>query len=501
MAAPRVAVGGILTECNDFGGVPIDLEAFERFELRRGDEVLGARRGVMGGMLDALSGREAEAAPLLFGSTSPGGPLTDQCYEALRRELLDRLRAAGPVDGVLLALHGAAVAETVDDVEGDLLEGVRALVGPDVRVVATLDLHAHVTGEMVRYADGLLGWETYPHTDTYTTGQRGADLLLDAVSGSVRPCMALAKVPVLTGAVNGSTEGDGPFAALMRRAKALEARPGVLSTSVFLVQPFLDRPGMGSGALVVTDGDSDAARSEAADLAAEYWRRRRDFEPEMSRPRDAVRAGLEIKGGPVLLLETADACGGGAAGDGVACVTALAELAPDALSMAPVVDPAAAAACHAAGAGAAVDLRLGHRVDPRWGEPVEISGVVETLSDGRFAYRGGIWEGTVGDMGPTAVVRAGGLRLLVSTHPTYEWQGEQFESVGLDTDGAKFVVVKNPMNYRIAHPGARAAIVVDSPGPTPASCRALPYARMARPFFPLDDDIDGLQPEVFVSGV
>ena len=493
---PCVAVGGILTECNDFGGQLIDVAAFERFELRYGADVLGVTGGVMGGMLEVLTEREARPVPLLFASTSPGGPLTDECYDTLRRDLLAALEAVVPVDAILLALHGAAVSETVDDIEGDLLAATRALVGPGVPIVATLDLHAHVTEAMVTNADGLVAWETYPHRDSYTTGRRGAALLVDTAVGAVRPTMVMAKVPVLTGAVNGSTEGDGPFADMMRKAKALETRPDVLSTSMFLVHPFIDRPGMGSGGLVITDGDTATARHTAVALAEEYWQRRHEFEPDMSSPAEAVRRGLLIDDSPIVLMETADACGGGAAGDSVACIVALAELAPDAVSVAPVVDPEAAAECHAAGVGAEVTLRVGHRLDPRWGDPMTITGTVEALTDGRFVYDGGIWEGVVGEMGPTAVLRSRGLQIVIASHPTYEWTGEQYGSVGVDARTPKFAVAKNPMNYRMVYPDAP-VIVIDSPGPTPASVRSLPFERMQRPFFPLDDDIPGLRPIVF----
>jgi len=496
MTGPRVAVGGILTECNDFGGRPIDVAAFERFELRYGDDVLDVAGGVMGGMLEVLAEREARPAPLLFASTSPGGPLTDECYETLRRDLLAALEAVVPVDAVLLALHGAAVSETVHDIEGDLLARARSLVGADVPIVASLDLHAHVTEEMITNADGLVAWETYPHRDAYTTGRRGASLLVDAAVGAARPTMVMAKVPVLTGAVNGSTEGDGPFADMMRKAKALEELPDVLSTSMFLVHPFIDRPGMGSGGLVITDGDQDGARTAAVALAEEYWQRRHEFEPDMSTPAEAVRQGLLIDDSPVVLMETADACGGGAAGDSVACIAALADLAPDAVSVAPVVDPEAAAQCHMAGVGAEVTLRLGHQLDPRWGDPMSITGTVEVLTDGRFVYEGGIWEGVVGEMGPTAVLRSGGLQIVIASHPTYEWTGEQYTSVGVDAYSPKFAIAKNPMNYRMVYPDAP-VIVIDSPGPTPASIRSLPFERMRRPFFPLDDDIAGLRPTVF----
>ena len=496
-AGPRVAVGGILTECNDFGGQPIDVAAFERFELRYGDDVLEVAGGVMGGMLEVLAERGTTPVPLLFASTSPGGPLTDECYETLRRDLLAALEAVAPVDAVLLALHGAAVSETVHDIEGDLLARARSLTGPDVPIVATLDLHAHVTEDMVTNADGLVAWETYPHRDAYTTGRRGASLIVDTAVGAARPTMVMAKVPVLTGAVNGSTEGDGPFADMMRKAKALEDRPDVLSTSMFLVHPFIDRPGMGSGGLVITDGDAAGARQAAVALAEEYWQRRHEFEPAMSSPAEAVRQGLAIDDQPIVLMETADACGGGAAGDSVACIAALLQHAPDATSVAPVVDPGAAAQCHAAGIGAEVTVRLGHQLDPRWGEPIAVTGTVEALTDGNFVYEGGIWEGVVGEMGPTAVMRSGGLQIVIATHPTYEWTGEQYTSVGVDALTPKFAVAKNPMNYRMVYPDAP-VIVIDSPGPTPASVRSLPFERMKRPFFPLDDDIPGLRPTVFV---
>ena len=148
---------------------------------------------------------------------------------------------------MLLPLHGAAAGEDVEDLEGDLILAVRQLVGEGIPVVATLDLHANVTPEMVRHADALVAWETYPHRDSFSTGERGARLLLNTLDRVCRPKMAMGKVPVITSAIHGSTEGDDPFADIMRFAKSHEGKNGVLSTSVFLLHPFLDQEGMGSG--------------------------------------------------------------------------------------------------------------------------------------------------------------------------------------------------------------------------------------------------------------
>ena len=449
----------------------------------------------MGGMLEVLAEREARPVPLLFASTSPGGPLTTECYEALRRDLLAALEAVTPVDAVLLALHGAAVSETVHDIEGDLLAAARALVGPGVPIVATLDLHAHVTEAMVTNADGLVAWETYPHRDSYTTGRRGAALVVNAAVGAVRPTMVMAKVPVLTGAVNGSTEGDGPFADMMRKAKALEARADVLSTSMFLVHPFIDRPGMGSGGLVITDGDTAGARDATVALAEEYWQRRHEFEPAMSTPAEAVRQGLLIDDSPIVLMETADACGGGAAGDSVACIAALANSPPMRCrwrrSWTPRQRPSATPRVAPSDAPSRPPAR------PPLGQPDHhcrhCRGAHRRQVRLRRRHLGGRRRRDGPDGGPTV-----GWPADRDRHASHLRVDRRAVRVGgRRRDAPKFAVVKNPMNYRMVYPDAPAVIVIDSPGPTPASVRSLPFERMQRPFFPLDDDIAGLRPTVF----
>lgn len=493
----RIALGGILTECNELGGPPIDLDWFARYDLRREGEILEMEGGAVGGMLQVLREAGAQPVPLLYASTCPGGYLTAACYDQLKGELLQRLAATLPVDGVLLPLHGSAVAEQTGDLEGDLILAVRQRVGPAVPIVATLDLHAHVTAAMVRGADALVAWETYPHRDALDTGQRGARLLLEVVAGRCRPTMAMAKVPVVTSGVRGSTEWGDPFGRIMAGAKALEGHEGILSTSAFMVHPYLDQPGMGSGVLVITDGDLAKAKKLARDLALQYWDLRFELEPQTYTPREAVAQGLKIEGGPVVLVETADCCGGGAAGDSGATLKALLEVELPGPALVPVVDPQVAAACHEAGAGAWVEVELGHHLDPRWGTPVRVRGQVLRLSEGRFRYLGGIWGGTEGNMGPAAVLEVGQIQILVAAHPTYDWMDEQFAALGMVPRAAKFVVAKNPMNYRQAYGAfAREVFVLDTPGPTPPTVRHVKYKRLARPYFPVDEQIPGLEPVV-----
>ena len=288
---PRVALGNIFTESNHLAGVNTTLADFERTELRRGPEVFDIRDGVVGGALGALEARGVETVPLLVASAYPGGILTEPCYLALKDEFIERLKAALPVGGVLAPLHGAAGVERIGDLEGDLLQAVRKVVGTDVPVVATLDCHAHVTRQMVENSDALLAWETYPHRDTFTTGERGANLLADIVDGKVRPVMAMAKAPVLVSGFKGNTDPPGAFAEIMTFAKSLESRGGVLSTSALLVHPHLDLPDMGGGGLVITDGDPETAASLANEIASMLWERRSDLETTGCKPGDAIERG------------------------------------------------------------------------------------------------------------------------------------------------------------------------------------------------------------------
>ena len=501
----RVAVGMFFTECNHLGGVALTPADFERKGVLAGDELLAALgRGdappVLIGVYEELVRRGKAVVPLVKAEAFCGGPLTAACWKALRDRMLAALRDAGPVDGVVLAMHGSAVADNALDPEGELLERTRKSVGRAAAIVATLDHHANVTRKMIENADALVAWETYPYNDTRETGVRGARLLCDTLDGAIRPTMAFAKAPVLVSGCNAQTEWPGPFADLMRASKKLEGAGGVLSANMILAHPYLDVPELGGGAIVITDNDASLARSHAVQLARDYWARRFDLEAETHTPQEAIRRGMAIDGGPVLLVETADCIGGGAAGDSVAALAALLRLAPSERAIAPVVDPDAVAVCKRAGVGAAVSLTLGHKLSPKWGLPIAVRGLVERLHDGAFTYDGGIWGGVRSTMGDSAVLRVGEARVLVTSLPTYDWKDEQYRAVGLEWANAKFVVIKNPMNYRLTlAPAAKAVFILDTPGPTPPTLKHVPYKRLRRPYFPADTSIASFEPIVYES--
>ena len=232
----------------------------------------------------------------------------------------------------------------------------------------------------------------------------------------------------------------------------------------------------------------DSAAQLATELATEYWRRRAEL--EVRTPEQAVAAGLQADG-TVLLVETADCGAGGAAGDSAASLKALLGAALPGPALVPVVDPAAARACHEVGTGNTVTVAVGHRLDPQWGKPVTVTGRVLRLSDGRFRYRVGIWDGVEGDMGPTAVLEVptrggtGAVRILLATHATYDWADEQFRCVDLDPAAAKFIVAKNSMNYHLAYsPLARRHQHPGHPWPYPGHRTRRPVPQPAAPLVP-----------------
>ena len=488
----RIAVGQISSESNHFVTLACELEFFRQTGFILEGAGLLELRGTGGEVAGILSVLEAdggiEVVPLLAARANSAGPLSAACYQYLRDRLLHSLSGALPLDGVILSHHGSMAATTEDDPEGDIAAAVRRIVGSDVPIAMTLDLHANVTHRMVEAADIILGYERYPHLDVAETGARAARLLLGAVRREVHPVMAYAKLPMLLTAFHGTTEGDAPFARMMRRAKALEGSGGILSTSLFFVGSYIDVPEIGSGALVISDGDPENSIAECRRMAAEFWEARHEFDVQTCSIAEAVELGRNTLGGPVLLLDAADTTGGGAAGDGAGLIRGLVEAGVHEPSLAMVVDPEAAAICAAAGPGQRAALRLGHKLDPRWGTPVTISGKVRRVFEGRFVYAGGILSGRSATMGTSAVFDVGSLSILIASYATYDWADEQYRCAGLDPRKAKFVGVKNMMNFRYGYKDCmKAAFMLDLPGPTPADMRMLPFRRACRPIYPLDE--------------
>ncbi|MBI2493065.1 MAG: M81 family metallopeptidase [Candidatus Rokubacteria bacterium] len=477
-------------ETNTFSTLPTDRRQFEARALRYGGEILEAYRGTgtcLGGMIDAAAARGVTLVPSLAAAASPAGRVSADFYEQTKARLLADLRAAAPLDGVLLDLHGAMVPEAAEDGEGDLLRAVRAALGPAVPVGVTLDFHANVSADMVAHATLLHGYKTYPHVDMDARGREAAERLADVAAGRLRPAVAWRQTPLLP-PIAGQLTARGPMRRLSDLADGMEHDPRVVSVSVFAGFPLADIRDAGLSVYVATDGDRPLAERLADELARTAWEHRREFLHTALPVEAAVAKALAAAGRPVVLADIADNTGGGAAGDTTEVLRELLRVGARGVTVACVWDPAAVAACARAGVGATVTVEVGGKVDPSHGAPVPVTGRVRTLSDGRFVHRGPMFRGLEGRLGPTAVLDVNDLKIVLIS---YRWQTldpEMIRFVGIDPAAERILVVKSSVHYRAAfEPIAHEVIEVDAPGLSSSNLARFSFKHVRRPIFPLDE--------------
>lgn len=485
---PRVLFAYLVQETCSFATTKFDLEAFRRYFLDFGDEVIERHRG--GGMepAGAIAAAEEEGVtlvPVLASYGGTGGPVTDETYSFFRERILEACRReAAAVDGALLCLHGAMVTESLDDPEGDLLPRVRQILGPEKPVVLTLDLHAHITEAMLAPVDGVVAYHTFPHQDFRDTAYRGMKLLARALRREVRPVVAHRKLPMITPPEPQNTSRP-PGSEVMGRVLAAEKAPGILAAAIFMVQPQLDLPNLGWSVVVTADGDAALARARADEIGEFAWQNRRRFLFKRTPIPEALRLARESEGGPFVLADTSDATSGGAEGDSTWLLRGLLAEPVPGQALVLICDPEATIKCFAAGVRAEMEVEVGGKLAPAFSQPVRVRGRVRTLSDGVFQMKN---PPMPADRGRTAVLQVGEVYIVLSEKPVYTWDEECYRSVGLFPREAKIVQVKSPGGFRpVYEPFAKAIIEIDAPGPTDSDLRRLPFKRVTRPLFPLDD--------------
>lgn len=488
----RIAIASLMQETNTFSPISTDVALFESFYLLHGDEMLTGYDGAqveVPAMMAVLREAGYTPVPLLAGYAAAAGPVTRAAFDWIVGEMEERLREAGPVDGLLLALHGALVVEDAPSGDTEIIERMRRILPPGVPIGVTFDLHAHVTPQMLQPDTFIIGYREYPHIDLYETGTRAAALMIDTLQGRRRPVMALEKRPMIVPAVNGRTT-DGPLSDVARAARDSEASGEVLHASIFPVQPWIDVPDLGFAALVCADGAPDAAQAVATRLADMAFERRKAFDLGLTPLDEAVRIGLASEG-MTLVSDSGDAPTGGAAADSPAVLRALLEGGADRadrLSLLTLCDPGAAEAAHAAGEGAESMFSLGNSLTKGEDGPVSVTAKVLSVSDGVYKMQDAGTRGMRIAMGPTAVLGIGAIRVLVRSEPSTEWDTGMYRSQGLDPATAALVFVKSPSHFRATFgPLADRILLADTPGATRADVRKLPYTRVTRPLYPLDE--------------
>ena len=481
----RVLVALLRQESHSFVPGVTSLAEFELNGIREGQDVL-ARAGnrEMDGYLDVAESEGVELVPLFDAMAHSGPHVADAAFDHFMEMLTEGVNAnRDSIDGVMLGLHGAMVTESLDDAEGEILSRVREIVGPDIPIAATFDLHTHMTARMAANADIIVGYQTCPHVDLRRTGEAAMRILVRTIRGEVKPKVSMRKYRMLT---TSETHDDRvlPNKRVIDRLHEAEKDPKILAATAFCTQPWLDISELGWATVIVTDDAPDLGQETADSIARTAWDHREEYLLHKTDVNEAIDTAL-AGDGLFALSEGADSTTAGGLGDGNLLLRALLErddLTAPCILM--VRDGEAVEAAIAAGIGGTITTTLGGKYNPDFYSPVEVTGTVKTLSDGHYLnHYGGIrWL----EMGPTAVLQVGSISIMVTTHRPRMVDYEAYLSVGLDPRLAKIVQPKSAGAYREYYEKIATCIDVDVPGPAGSDLTALPYTRIPRPLWPWD---------------
>lgn len=491
MTAPRrILVCQCVQEVSTFNPVPSHASDFA---ISEGEAFFSSQRGAareVGGALEVFDAAPGITAVPGFGARaySSDGTLSAEGFKMLADGFLGAVRAHRDVDGVYFCLHGSMVAADESDPEGYLLEETRRILGEDVPIVVSLDLHGVLTNRMLEHSDAVVAYLTYPHVDMRSTGARAARLLLRILDDGVRPVTARVGIPAL---VRGDEliTATGLLGRFTSHARAIETSTGGLSAGMFISNPFTDVPELQTSSFVVTDGDPARAKAEALAQAEGFWAVHERMQQPLVPLEEAVEIARANLGGTgtVILTDAADATSSGASGDSNVLLRALRDGGYTGRVLAPIVDAPAVEAAFAAGVGGEVRTTLGGQLDPGRFTPMPFEGRVHLLSDGRFRSES---DGNEWFSGQTAVLQDATTTVVVTGRAVMLYDRSLFLAHGQDPQAFDSVVVKSPhCQPRFFADWAARMVNVDAPGATSANLRSLGHTVCARPIVPLDDGV------------
>ena len=494
MAPKRIVVGTFSHETNVLSNIKTDLSEFKKRHLFHSDEILTHFMGTKtaaGGLIDGCERNGFEFVETVHASATPSGIISKEAYDHILNCILDGIKAAKHYDAVALHLHGAAVAEGHDDVEGDVLGEVKKLLGKKP-LVASFDLHANYTEKMVREADILVGYDTYPHIDEYERAVESIDLLAKILDGKLKPTRALRQPPMLP-ALQAQFTGKYPMTKLLEEAHRIEQIPGVAAVTVAAGFPWSDIHEAGMSFIVITNNDQKQADTLAQELSDLAWSIRGDFLVKPMPVRDALKRVKAAKEGPIVLADIGDNPGGGTPCDGTFVLKAVLEEGLTGGVFGVIWDPAAAMKAAKTGPGKEIEVSLGGHTDRLHGKPLKVKALVKRVSDGKWIVKGLMGTGSETDMGVTAILRVAGNDLIVTSLRLQPLDLELYRSQGIEPTDAKFIVVKSSVHYRASHePIAKEIIELDTPGLTSPRLAGFNFKKIRRPIFPLDFEMLGI---------
>ncbi len=449
---------------------------------------------IPGGFITVCQREPVEIVPLVFTDGGAAGPATDEAFIHYADRLCAGLQAAGPLDGVLLALHGAMTTPTRLDPDREIVERVRAVVGRDVPVAVALDYHANIDGHFLEMADAVFGYHYSPHTDIAATGERAAKCLLRMIRESTRPAMALTKPGVMVPSIFSATS-IAPLSEIVQASVAMaRPSPDFLDVTVFAGFSYADVPNCGFSVLAVAD-DPDEARRVTDEFSAKIAALREDLlhrELVLDMATGVDRALERAATGPsrpVVLLEHADRCN-----DSTYLLRELLHRGVKNAAIPYIWDPVAAAAAAQAGVGGEVTLDIGGHSSDRAGGPVRLTATVRWVGEKEYRTTGAYMHGRLVQLGMTAVLDVNGLTVSVVSRATLTVDEDPFVQFGMRAQDFGIIVLRSKTHFRAAYePIADCILIVDTPDWGPADLTTLPYRQIERefiyPFCALEENV------------
>lgn len=482
----RVYIAAMAHETNSFSPIPTCLKSFRDSLLFLPEEHPEADvENIFVGYSDFARiarerGHDAVMGITAFGQ--PSAPTAKQDYEWIRDRIVADLKAAMPVDAVLLMLHGAQMAQGYDDCEGDLLTHIRAVVGPDIPVGVELDLHCNITRTMVREATALVACKEYPHTDFGDRAIELYDIIEGAVAGRINPVMDYVWLPMLS-KFHTTTE---PMLSFLKRIREKEGKDGILSISLGHGFLWSDMAESGGGILVVADGDADAAHQTATELAPEFFSYRNEVYSQYQSISDVLDAAEKAEHFPTVIADVTDNSGGGAASDSTFILREMIARDMQDAAIGMFWDPVMVRIASDAGVGAELDMRIGGKLGPMSGDPLDVRALVTAVHEN--PGQRGLDQSIIEPLGPSVALKVGGIHIVLNSIRQQVFSPDVFTVLGIDFDALKTVVVKSSQHfYAQFQPIAAQVLYCEAPGTLSSDIAAIPYTKISRPIWPLDD--------------
>ncbi|WP_298719647.1 M81 family metallopeptidase [uncultured Oceanisphaera sp.] len=485
----KVIIGQLEHETNTFNTCPTELVNFANRLYFTGEDILlsmSNRQLSTTGFIDVAKEYGWDVIPSVAAAANPGGKVSKEAWDILAGGILDAVRNTSDLDGICLGLHGAMVTEDHDDAEGALISQIREIVGPDVPIAVTLDLHGNISDEMCQQTNIVVSYKTYPHVDMRQCGRRAARLLEEAMSGKIKPRCTIVRRPLLVGANNGRTT-EGQMVDLLACAEEMMQEPGVLDISINAGFTMADTPYIGPSVTVTGDGKSPRYVEIGEELMDRIWQLRDEFSMKPIPAEDAINfaKNRQYDGKPLVISDYSDNPGSGAYGDATNLLKAMIDANLEDAAFGAFCDKELASDLCSEGVGKYVTCVLGGKNGSAiGGGALAVSGLVVSTGDGKYI---GDAPMSTGNLGPCAVLRVEGIDILIISFRQQVVDLQMFTSNGINLLEKKTIVVKSKQHFRAAFdPVASEVIFSESFGLASQDVTARVYRKVRRPIYPLD---------------